>query len=471
MHKPQPIINRSATFAVALLSALVFVFSCQQSPRGVVKLSGKIKNPNSDSIVIRNAMRQPIKTVKLDDNGSFNTELEAPTGYYTFFDGKEQATFFIKPGFDISFTLDAFLFDETLKYEGNGSAEGNYLAEKYLLEEGWRDKVSFAYFGKLKEKEFLSSLDSLKGANTGLLEKYNQELSEEFAFLESNTIKFKWDYFLLQYPRAYPYFSKDTTYKASDDYPDVLADLDLSNEKLLEIREYQALVESVVQKAASEMRKDNPDASWEFAYLDALSQKITNVKIKETLAYDHSSYAITETEKLDEFLEASLALMSDTANINSLKRTYDKLIKVQPGLPSPTFAYNDINEQMVSLADLKGKYVYVDVWATWCGPCLGEIPSLKNLEKDFHDKDIEFVSISVDRKQDYDTWKNMVAEKELKGVQLFADNSWQSDFVTAYNIQGIPRFILIDPEGNIVSANADRPSNPKLREQLDKLLM
>ena len=63
----------------------------------------------------------------------------------------------------------------------------------------------------------------------------------------------------------------------------------------------------------------------------------------------------------------------------------------------------------------------------------------------------------------------MVAEKELGGIQLFADNDWQSKFVTDYAIEGIPRFVLIDPEGNIVTADAPRPSNPKLIKLFEEL--
>ena len=113
--------------------------------------------------------------------------------------------------------------------------------------------------------------------------------------------------------------------------------------------------------------------------------------------------------------------------------------------------------------------MYVDVWATWCGPCKAEIPSLKKVEAQYHGKNIEFVSISVDALKDHDKWKAMVAEKELKGVQLFADNSWKSDFVEGYLIKGIPRFILIDTEGNIVNANAPRPSSEKLIELFNEL--
>ncbi len=120
--------------------------------------------------------------------------------------------------------------------------------------------------------------------------------------------------------------------------------------------------------------------------------------------------------------------------------------------------------------------MYVDVWATWCGPCKREIPSLKKVEAQYHGKNIAFVSISVDDarrsgtlEKAHESWKKMVAEKELGGIQLFSDKAWQSDFVRGYKINGIPRFILIDPDGNIVTADAPRPSNPKLIELFNEL--
>lgn len=149
------------------------------------------------------------------------------------------------------------------------------------------------------------------------------------------------------------------------------------------------------------------------------------------------------------------------------------------GSPSPTFEnYENHKGGTVSLSDLKGKYVYVDVWATWCAPCIAEIPSLKKLDAEYADKNIQFVSISIDdamRSGGGDAgaakskWRTMVDEKDLIGLQLFSDKNWQSDFVQNYNINAIPRFILIDPEGNVVDANAPRPSSKKLIELFDSL--
>jgi len=169
---------------------------------------------------------------------------------------------------------------------------------------------------------------------------------------------------------------------------------------------------------------------------------------------------------------------SGAKNIERTINSYDSYIgrvqalkrEMPKGSISPTFeAYENFNGEKTSLADLKGKYVYVDVWATWCGPCKVEIPHLQVVEEKYHGKNIEFVSISVDDpkrngswEKANDNWRKMVEEKELGGIQLFAPQGFQSEFIKDYKINGIPRFILIDPEGNIVDASAPRPSSKEL---------
>jgi thiol-disulfide isomerase/thioredoxin len=140
----------------------------------------------------------------------------------------------------------------------------------------------------------------------------------------------------------------------------------------------------------------------------------------------------------------------------------------EKGAPSPKFVnYENYEGGTTSLDDLKGKYVYIDVWATWCGPCRQQFPFLKEIEKKYHGKNIEFVSISTDTPAKHDAWKEMVAENSMGGIQLIAGSD--QSFMRDYQISGIPRFILIDPEGNIVEANAPRPSDPQLESLFQTL--
>jgi len=155
------------------------------------------------------------------------------------------------------------------------------------------------------------------------------------------------------------------------------------------------------------------------------------------------------------------------SNYEAMHETLTRLAK---GKASPVFVnYENFKGGKTSLSDLKGKYVYLDIWATWCAPCKAEIPFLKTLEKEYAGKNIEIVSISVDKPEAYETWKKMVADEQLGGMQLYADNNFESQFILDYGINAIPRFILIDPAGNIVDADAARPSDPKLKELFTEL--
>lgn len=156
----------------------------------------------------------------------------------------------------------------------------------------------------------------------------------------------------------------------------------------------------------------------------------------------------------------------DSIAKQDLNNLYIQTQRIQPGKPSPDFAFNDINGKTVTLKSLKGKYVYIDVWATWCGPCCKEIPYLEQLIEKYMHEDICFVSISVDKNQK--AWRDMVIKRGMKGIQLnVGDNK---EFEKNYMITLIPRFILLDKQGNIINAKMSRPSDPKTSIMLEQLL-
>ena len=167
--------------------------------------------------------------------------------------------------------------------------------------------------------------------------------------------------------------------------------------------------------------------------------------------------------------EANKLVESESKNMQAQFDVVLKMAKIN-GSVAPTFNYENVAGDKNKLEDLRGKYVYIDVWATWCGPCRGEIPSLARIEEKYKGKNIAFVSISVDEDKDHDKWKKFVSDKQLGGIQLFADKNWNSEFITAFGINSIPRFILIDPKGIVLNADAPRPSEPILQEKLDSLL-
>jgi thiol-disulfide isomerase/thioredoxin len=189
--------------------------------------------------------------------------------------------------------------------------------------------------------------------------------------------------------------------------------------------------------------------------------------LEENKDIDAAFYA-TEKEEVNGFEKKMLGYFAE--NKDRAKARAEQFASYI-GQPSASFEnYENVKGGTTSLADLKGNYVYIDIWATWCGPCLAELPALKIAEKKYEDKKVAFVSISVDEGRGYkdrsfeaskEGWKKMIAEKEMGGIQLFSDKNWKSDFIAAYKVNSIPRFILIDPNGVVVDADAPRPSSPK----------
>ena len=205
-------------------------------------------------------------------------------------------------------------------------------------------------------------------------------------------------------------------------------------------------------------------------YLKRVNESLPDGYAKDKIMSSYLQFGLKPDSDLDEAYNIYKNSNPNPENLAKITEHYNKLKTITEGSPSPTFNYENHKGGTTALADLKGKYVYIDVWATWCGPCLREIPSLKEVENDYKNKNVQFVSISIDEAKDYDKWKAMVTEKQLGGIQLMADSNWKSKFVEDYAIMGIPRFILIDPQGNIVSADAPRPSDPELRKTFDGLM-
>ncbi len=142
------------------------------------------------------------------------------------------------------------------------------------------------------------------------------------------------------------------------------------------------------------------------------------------------------------------------------------------GQEAYNFKYENDTGTQVSLSDFKGQYVFIDLWATWCGPCIVEIPYLKQLEEELHNANayISFITISFDEQKHKQRWKNFLLGNKMKGIQLITNNGNNNKLKAYYNIKGIPRFILINPQGKIISANCLRPSNVGLKPYLENLL-
>lgn len=139
--------------------------------------------------------------------------------------------------------------------------------------------------------------------------------------------------------------------------------------------------------------------------------------------------------------------------------------KLSNGDITPDFQVVDTSKKQVHFSELKGKYVMIDIWASWCTWCIKEYPSLEQLKTQLAGKNITFVSLSCD--QNVPAWLGAIGNYKMKSSLqwLVVDQA----FMKAFEANRIPRFILLDPKGKVYNDDMLRPSNPKTLDYLLKL--
>lgn len=325
---------------------------------------------------------------------------------------------------------------------------GNQLLLNYLQYYGW-DQVKFMKFSEMLEKLDSKSPDYMKNM-TSLWTSMGQsfivkQMDNDDRIKVMELVYNKWD------KGNEMLFRNSVWYRqALKNYITFISPKYRTTDDLLGKRTSPMVKE--LNAARGEIKN-----SYILAYFD---HNFTSTILKET----------KDTAALSKYYNEYLMRSSRQDYLLDIKKIYSNTITYANNSPAPEFSFKDGLDHSVSLKSLHGKFVYIDVWATWCGPCKAEMPSLKELEAAYKGKNIEFVSISVDKQLDKNLWKEFVKNNSLKGIQLISDNAFETAFVEKMNINSIPRFILIDPAGKLIAADAMRPSNKELKPFLDKLL-
>lgn len=151
---------------------------------------------------------------------------------------------------------------------------------------------------------------------------------------------------------------------------------------------------------------------------------------------------------------------------DGLNRWYNSKIKIAPGKVPPTIDLLDIDGNKFSFESYKGKVVYVDFWASWCGPCRKQTKSgAPVLHEKFKNQEVAFIYVSLDT--DPKAWKKAIQEDKIKGLHV---NDVEGKVAKDYNITAIPRYMLIGKDGKIISDNAPRPADPEIQQMITKAL-
>ena len=183
----------------------------------------------------------------------------------------------------------------------------------------------------------------------------------------------------------------------------------------------------------------------------------------------HNLKAISDYERpLDNFKIS----FPNSKYLTELELTLDKYNALGKGKNAKNFTANLTDGKQISLDQFKGKVIYIDTWATWCGPCIKELPASEKLQEYFKkDTSLVFMYLSIDT--NINNWKKFLEKKpNLGGIHCIQSNPDKGDFIwKLYNMQGIPHYILIDKEGKISKNFASRPSSQNIKNEIESLLI
>lgn len=425
-------------------------------------------------------------------NGTFELVLQKPM-FVTIQIGKKYGEVYLSPGYNLHIEEVGQAYQIPLSFSGKGAEINNYVSwvnsnvEKIKWANGKR-------VGQLDYKEFLHRFDSLKTVVNNFHQSYvdSVDLSkEELAMLEyKNTIKF------LSVEQEFKFYKLNNSLNESweaqnngqelmeakvvKEFENLTSEIPFDTTLLANgYGDYQMLLnfywqnkinitvgrELLVSKAS---RDQAPLMTNALLKKGSYPEKIREFLIAFDTQYWLSAYGITpETDSVFSDFQNTY---QKSSYLPALNKVYAEWLSISPGKPAPEFEGYTKDGKKVSIKDLIGKVVYIDIWATWCGPCVEEIPASKRLHQEFASQDdIQFLNVSVDRNKS--DWEKFLKEDNTwKGLHILIEQDKIQSLYKTYKLFGIPGYILIDQAGNIVNMKAPRPSEEKVKAEIRQLL-
>jgi thiol-disulfide isomerase/thioredoxin len=447
-----------------LFSSLI---SFGQNEKSYVLFSGNIKNTQETVIKITNYLKKFEKDIMIDSSGNFKDTLFIENdGNYYYQTGKSYSSMFLKKGDDLNITLDADDFYRATKFTGKGSLVNNYHVARSTL------KTSFVGDAKdyfvVPVTDFLKKIAKEKLAFLDLLEKWNldsedKEVQRKIIEHDHLLIRNNYDKFNFYHTQIHP--------ELPADYYDPIKNMFVDDEQSFQNDgSFRNLVFENLRHKTKDAIESNPNLS----VIDYTKQYIKDLKsivVKDNAVGMLFKLMNAKNENIEKDYAEIMSLLTNDEMKEKLTTRYQSANATKPEMASIGFDYENYAGGKTSLEDLRGKIVYVEIWATWCGPCIKEMPYLTEIIKEYKDNEnIVFVNISIDAKNEYGKWRAMVPEKNVGGIQLMADKGLASEFMKFYSVGLIPRSIMLDQEGQIISQHAPRPSSKDIRTFINDIL-
>ncbi|MEE4176561.1 MAG: TlpA disulfide reductase family protein [Bacteroides sp.] len=461
------------------LMAIAILAACQQVPVNEITITGTVNNPTDTMVEVfyyKDMVANQTEKVEvtLDENNQFSATLPLTEGKYIFISHPRRTIrLFLVPGAEVNVQFDAQDPAQVPVIEGKKALESQFLvAYNQEMESKFNRSIILNQLGSTPADEFLANMESAHQEKLSYLEGFEgyNKLDKDFVDLMKTNFKYEKYGLLMEYPMAFAYFNPDAGDPVMPEgYYAFLEEEDLFNDANLSATPYLNFANTFLNKKMEEQADPASDVPYyERQYLaarEAFSGKTRDILVAQSMI---SMLNFGDFDRARE-LYADFSELVQAADIKEVvDAEYQKVLALSPGKPAPAFNLTDIDGNPVSLSDFAGQVVYLDFWASWCGPCMREVPFAKELKERMEGyDDLVYLYISVDT--DEQAWRNTVAEKEISGVHINVPG-FSHDVPDAYNLKGVPTFYLIGRDGNIFDNRPPRPSNPKIDEVLKAAL-
>ena len=462
---------------ILFLTVLFAISSCsgssQDSPyskfvgEGSFIIKGKVENKPADvdswRLAVSGYATNEGYTIALEDDGSFDMKIPVHDvqDVYLYLAG-DAITIFTYPGDVIELYFDYNDQKETMRLKGRNADREKELALCMQVFKKHRrassDMHRLMFNREITDEEYLAKLNEYYDSVIETVKTFEEE-NGSFTFID----KFRDEaYFqttligaskMALLPEIHCEYQNEFSTWVSNNSLDNVTDFPLNNIRFRTNNSYREFVNVFVSKL-------RPDITSIIDYCRFASSCLAG---EPAIRDMHITRRLEMSLTYHKFEEAAIAysefkdVCANEEYLAMLEDKYQAGLRIQPGNQAPDFELKDEKGNTVRLSDLRGKIVYMDFWAMGCGPCIYEFQnSLAELKGKYKGSDIAYVYINVND-SDAD-WKKGIETYNLEGINLIAEGWTDNAACQAYNILGIPHYVLIDKEGIIVNNNCDRPT-------------